>query len=98
MADWDLEEAVSSAREDSEWDKEIEPEAKSTDIHITVKLKDGLPVDLRTTGAGLKPQPTSAPIKPVTYDGLPAIATKNVRPQDVYNVRKRFVLAYHLIT
>ncbi len=84
MSDWDLEEAIRSAKEDGDWEQDVEPE--SGNIHITVKVKDGIPFDLQTTGAGLKPQPKTVSTKPVTYDGLPAIATKNVRPQDIYDV------------
>jgi hypothetical protein len=84
MSDWDLEEAIRSAKEDGDWEQDVEPE--SGNIHITVKVKDGIPFDLQTTGAGLKPQPKTISTKPVTYDGLPAIATKNVRPQDIYDV------------
>lgn len=83
MSDWEVAEAVSSAKEDGEWEKDVDC-PKSSDIQISVKLRDGFPVDLKTTGAGL--QPKSAATAPVAY-GLPAIATKNVRPQDIYNVR-----------
>ena len=84
MSDWNLEDAIRSAKEDGDWEQDVEPESGS--IHISVKLQNGIPVDFQATGAGLKPQPKAVPTKPVTYDGLPAIATKNVRPQDVYNV------------
>lgn len=83
MADWNLEEAVASAAEDGDWDREIEVE-KANDILITVKFQEGaVPVP---ESAELKPQPKASTTKAVTYDGLPSIATKNVRPQDVYNV------------
>ena len=85
MSYWDLEEAIQSAKEDGDWERDVEPE--SGGIHISVQLQNGVPVSFQTTGAGLKPQPKAISTKPVTYDGLPAIATKNVRPQDVYNVR-----------
>ena len=79
-----MEEAVASAAEDGDWDREIEIE-KANDILITVKFQDKkIPV-----AAELKPQPKASNTKAVSYDGLPAIATKNVRPQDVYNVSVR---------
>jgi hypothetical protein len=84
MFDWNLDDAIRSAKEDGDWEQDVEPESGS--IHISVKLQNGIPVDFQATGAGLKPQPKAVSTKPVTYDGLPAIATKNVRPQDVYNV------------
>ena len=99
MADWDVEDAIKSAKEDGDWETNVEATGESGLIHITVKLRDGVPIDLQTTGAGLQQPPktttASTIIKPVTYDSLPAIATKNVRPQDVYNVsffwlRRRF--------
>lgn len=94
LADWDVEEAVRSAQEDHEWEKDVEvvKPTKNKDIRITVKLQDGIPVDFAATGAGLvQPQGNNDDKKKnkklTVFDGVPAIATKSVRPQDVYNVR-----------
>ena len=76
---------------------------KSTDIRITVKLQGGIPVDFSATGVGLRPQleqpqqqdqpndnnNNNNKSKVAVFDGVPAIATKSVRPQDVYNVSTR---------
>jgi hypothetical protein len=87
MADWDLEDAIQTAKDDCDWEHEdVESSPNSNNIRITVKWKDGIPMDLQATGAGLKPQPPSVPTRPIPIDGLTAIATKTVRPQDLYQV------------
>jgi len=83
VADWDLVEAIKSAREDCDWDRDIFTSGLSDTIQITVNLQPPKDDDINKEAG----QPPSTKVaKPVTYDGLPAIATKNVRPQDVYNV------------
>lgn len=83
-ADWDIAEALKSAREDCDWDKDIFSVGGLSDtIQITVNLQPPKDDDMNEEAG----QPPSTKVaKPVSYDGLPAIATKNVRPQDVYNV------------
>jgi len=88
---WNVAEAVQSAREDGDWDKDCicgDDDNSSTtksSIQIIVKLLPG-ENEYTTFQAGqVQPSSTSTMPKPITYDGLPAIATKNVRPQDIYN-------------
>jgi hypothetical protein len=87
MADWDLEDAIQTAKDDCDWEHEDVESSPNNSIRITVKWKDGIPMDLQAIGAGLKPQPPSVPTRPIPVDGLSAIAIKTVRPQDLYQVR-----------
>ena len=48
MADWDVEDAIKSAKEDGDWETNVEATGESGLIHITVKLRDGVPIDLQT--------------------------------------------------
>ena len=118
LADWDVQEAVRAARQDKESrqdplvvvDKEGDDDngskkssTSSGDIHITVKLQKGMPVDIRATGAGLQPPQSNQTASSSTrqsnkkngvFDGVPAIATKSVRPQDVYNVSEPWLASW----
>eukprot|EP00542_Grammatophora_oceanica_P015640 CAMPEP_0194028374 /NCGR_PEP_ID=MMETSP0009_2-20130614/2357_1 /TAXON_ID=210454 /ORGANISM="Grammatophora oceanica, Strain CCMP 410" /LENGTH=392 /DNA_ID=CAMNT_0038667745 /DNA_START=113 /DNA_END=1291 /DNA_ORIENTATION=+ len=95
LADWIVSEAVRSAKEDLEWEQEIgSNDAKAGAIQIKVKRKDGVAVGFETMGAGLSkhhpPRPekvkrAAAKKKVEISEGVPAIATKTVRPQDVYD-------------
>lgn len=90
LCDWDLHDAVRSAREDGEWEKETVDQNQPTggNIRITVKCQEGVPLGMTTIGAGIQPraQPSPSRVETVIYEGVPAIATKTVTPQDVYNV------------
>lgn len=82
VADWDLADAIKSAREDVDWDRDIVASGLSDSIQITVNLQPPQDDDMNKEAG----QPPSTKVTdPVKYDDLPAIATKNVRPQDVYN-------------
>ena len=55
---------------------------------IDIKVVNG---QFSATGAGLQKKEVMPPQKMVVYsDGVPAIATKTVRPQDVYNVSDNY--------
>lgn len=55
---------------------------------IDIKVVNG---QFSATGAGLQKKEAMPPQKMVVYsDGVPAIATKTVRPQDVYNVSDNY--------
>lgn len=81
QADWVVEDAVRSAIEDGEWENDVLDSHRSNSIDI--KVVNG---QFSATGAGLQKKEAMPPQKMVVYsDGVPAIATKTVRPQDVYN-------------
>jgi LysM repeat protein len=118
LADWDLKDAVQSAKEDREWETESErgneyveedegqnPETKEKALksgQIGIKVVDfqgGIPIfNLKGTGFLSLPKSTKNPEaeinisendgrkeKVVVHKRLPAIATKSVSPQDLYN-------------
>ena len=66
-----------AALEDGEWEKNVVDDSTSNDIRIKV-VNGQITV---TKGAGMPLQKMV-----VCSDGVPAIATKTVRPEDVYNV------------
>jgi len=75
LADWVLEVAVHSARDDGEWDSEIDSNSlRSGEIRIS--FPEG---KIHAKGAGLHSKP-----KVTTISATPAIATKTVTAQDVY--------------
>jgi hypothetical protein len=93
LADWVLEDAVRSTREDNDWEKDIDAnELKSGEIRFTMnKMGTGL----HAAGAGIrqketeekaKDEKTTVVEKPkiIAYEGIPAIATKTVKARDVY--------------
>ena len=102
LADWELKEALQSAKEDREWEREGDEDKdalKSGQISIKVNMKGGRAVGLRMKGTGHNPKgsqlddPEQAePEQPkkkktiVVHAKLPAIATKSVLAEDVYNV------------
>lgn len=98
LADWELKDAIQSAKEDREWEQEDgdgEDHLKSGQIGVRVDFKGGQPrVNLTGTGHSpsrrsvkekqkeqIKPKP-----KPVVHSKPPAIATKSVLAEDLYNV------------
>jgi hypothetical protein len=101
LADWNLKEAMRSAKEDNEWEREMDSNSlKSGEIRITVD-KDGL----KAKGAGIvfSPRKGSAAsqdeevqrkaesakkkthVKPISKAAIPSIATKTVKSEDVVN-------------
>jgi hypothetical protein len=92
-----LNEALQSAKEDREWEREVDDAdiLKAGQIGIKVNFTGGKP-NLRMKGTGLshsaggKEQETAAKPKKkvVVHAKLPAIATKSVLAEDVYNVSK----------
>jgi hypothetical protein len=99
LADWELKEALQSAREDREWEKEEpdEDDLKAGQIGIRVNFDGGKP-SLNMKGAGRSPNRPGKPVekeskpkqKVVIHAKLPAIATKSVLAEDLYNVSKLF--------
>lgn len=104
LSDWIVEDAIISAREDYEWEEQVDDELKRAggDIRITVNLKEGVPVGFRAQGAGdtavygkmdeaaerKKIESITCGVDMTIYEGVPANATKNVSPQDLYMVRQ----------
>ena len=105
LADWDLKEALQSAKEDREWEKEEaqNDELKSGQIGVSIRYKGGKPlVDLKGIGKSNKdtlpkvsnetpmndhiPEKTITKQKVIVYSAPPAIATKSVRAEDLFNV------------
>jgi hypothetical protein len=93
LADWVLKEAVLSAKEDREWEQEMDScFLKSGEIRITMNMRGGVPVGYSTQGAGIKSKGTreeeakKKPAKLKASTDIPAIATKTVKAEDVYKV------------
>lgn len=95
LADWVLKDAIRSAKEDREWEKDIDScSLKSGEIRITMNMKGGVPVGYSAKGAGIQSKESkdlqekkkkSVKLTPTT--DIPAIATKTARAEDVYKVR-----------
>lgn len=87
LADWVLKDAKCSAKEDSEWEREMESfSLRSGEIRITSKLKKGILVGLETRGAGIQPLAQKTKKTQVTpYNEHPTISTKTVTAQDIYS-------------
>lgn len=87
LADWVLTDARRSAKEDGEWEREMENfSLRSGEIRITSKLKKGILVGLETRGAGMQPKAEKAKKTQVTpYSEHPTISTKSVTAQDIYS-------------
>lgn len=104
LADWELKEALQSAKEDQEWEKEEAQgeDLKSGQIGVRINFTGGKPLlNLKGIGKSTKdaligkkkdktdveksdrPQPKE---KVVIYSVPPAIATKTVMTQDLFNV------------
>lgn len=94
LADWELKEAMRSMKEDREWQKEDcnEDDLKAGQIGIRINFKGGRP-KLRLKGAGQSPNREEGKLKQkqkvVVHSKPPAIATKSVLPEDLWNVRAR---------
>lgn len=105
LADWELKEALQSAKEDREWEKEEEvqgEELKSGQIGVRINFQGGKPLlNLKGIGQTTKnaitklkgdvseeEKSTSSEKKTqvIVYSTPPAIATKSVLAQDLFNV------------
>jgi len=96
LSDWDMKDAIQSAREDKEWEREVadDDELKSGQFGIRVSFHGGRPT-LRMKGTGHSPKEKkskdfpggnkSKQQKVIIYSKPPAIATKSVLAEDVYN-------------
>ncbi|GAX27031.1 hypothetical protein FisN_9Lh347 [Fistulifera solaris] len=87
LADWVLEDALQTAKEDREWEKTEQDDLKAGEIRIRIKHGE-FPIGY-FKGAGIqqkeiKEKVTSNKTKVVPTTSIPAIATKSVNPQDVY--------------
>jgi hypothetical protein len=100
LADWNMKEAIRSAKEDNEWEREMDSNSlKSGEIRITVD-KDGL----KAKGAGIVFSPRKGTtgsqeesqgkaesakkkthVKPISKAAIPSIASKTVKSEDVVN-------------
>lgn len=92
LADWDLPDAVRSAKEDNEWELEDSTRLRAGQIHIRVNRQG-----FNAQGAGLSmpksyeqdeesPQQPPAPVKQVTHaEAVPDEMTKTVKAKDVYH-------------
>jgi hypothetical protein len=104
LADWNLKDAMSSAKEDREWEQEMDScSFKSGEIRITMNMRGGIPIGYSAKGAGIQPKVSKAPkeenekiqekkkkpAKVTAVSDIPAIATKNVKAEDVYKVRSQ---------
>lgn len=100
LADWELKEALQSAKEDREWEKEegTEDGLKSGQIGININFNGGKTF-LNLKGIGRSPKksdkaqesiPSKAKQKVVVHSHPPAIETKSVLAQDLFNVSMSF--------
>lgn len=100
LADWDLKSALRSAKEDNEWEKEMDENSlRSGEIRITMNAEG-----FNARGAGITRSPSFAgeqqsattsptttpakkrtPVKPIDRSAIPAIASKSVKALDVVN-------------
>jgi LysM repeat protein len=88
LSDWVLKDAVQSAKEDKEWEREMDASTlKSGEIRITMNMNNqaGVP-RFNAQGAGLHPKNKVQKEEKVQVQVqvMPAIATKTVKAQDVY--------------
>lgn len=106
LADWELKEALQSAKEDREWEQEEAQgeELKSGQIGVRINFTGGKPLmNLKGIGQSTKnaligkkmedsekDKSHSSPPKQkvVVYTTPPAIATKSVMAQDLFDVSK----------
>jgi hypothetical protein len=97
LADWNVDDAIQAAFDDGDWEREVEDKRtrKGGEIHIKVELEEGKPVGFRARGAGDqvaygkmvgKIESVASGVDMTIYEGVPAIATKDVSHQDVYKV------------
>ena len=108
MADWELDAALQSAKEDREWEKEESQtgELKSGEIGVSIKYQGGKPLLNfkgigKSTKAAIKKQikkvskddsssegsgDAKSAGKVKIYSTPPAIASKSVSPEDLFNV------------
>jgi hypothetical protein len=86
LSDWVVEDAVRAAIEDGEWERDVIDDTRRTN-NIEIKVVNG---QITAKGAGLQDKKSAAPKMMVCSDGMPAIATKTVRPQDVYDVSDNY--------
>jgi len=87
LGDWDLKEALQSAREDKEWEQDIDTCAlKSGEIRITMNMKGGVPVGFATQGAGLSGNKEKKEEEAKAVKELPRIASKCSDSDDLVNV------------
>jgi hypothetical protein len=116
LADWELKEALQSAKEDREWEQEEShgEELKSGQIGVRINFDGKKPLlNLKGIGKSTKnalmgktkakrgedktdwPQPQPKE-RVVVYSTPPAIATKTVMAQDLFNVSKLWTVRYKL--
>ena len=99
LADWNLKHALRSAKEDNDWEREMDDNSlKSGEIRIKVTSAGYF----NARGAGITPtardatSPSSSsppttpakkrtPVKPISKAAIPAIASKTVKAEDVVN-------------
>ena len=86
LADWVLQDAVRSAKDDGEWERdgaldESCSSLRSGEIRITVEKSDNGGARLQAHGAGFQKKKAEKP-KVTSMDAT--IATKTVKAQDVY--------------
>ena len=102
LADWNLKEALRSAKEDNEWEREMDDNSlKSGEIRITMNSEG-----FKARGAGIQspsakgkdqtassppttPTKKRTPVKPISKAAIPAIATKTVKAEDVVNAAEQ---------
>lgn len=87
LADWVLEDALQSAKDDREWEKAELDGLKAGEIRIRIK-HGKVPIGF-FKGAGIQQKemkeetnPNRKDVMPTT--NVPAIATKSVNPKDIY--------------
>lgn len=95
LADWDLKDALQSMKEDREWEKEesTNDNLKSGQIGVKIDFKGGRP-NLWLKGAGqasktkesTETEEEEPKEKVIIHSKPPAIASKSVLPEDLYNV------------
>lgn len=92
LADWVLDDALQSAKEDQEWEAEVECPLKAGQICFT---RDRGGRCWNTHGAGIRSTLSNdetdiaTAVKPISKSDIPAIATKTMKAEDAYRVSMR---------
>jgi len=98
LADWNLEDAITSAKEDGEWEQKEQVKDSSGQIHMSFDVKNGIESQFHTRGAGMAPRTdkttrqAAPPVPPKASFNLPVVndegfmASKTVKPEEMYKV------------
>jgi hypothetical protein len=85
LADWVLRDAIRSAKEDGEWEREMDHfSLRSGEIRITPKMSKGIPIGFDTKGAGIQPaaQSPTKQVKQTLANALTSVVPHHKQQQE----------------